>query len=451
MASINYHLRSTKDKNTVFTLRFQFVNPDKISPTNKQGFQFLEAKTEIYVFNPEEVKASPLLDGIGFWNKYKKGDPKHIDISNRIARIKKEQDDLKNFILQNVQSDTILSKEWLISKIDNYYDNIKRLQAENKSKETPSNLTYHFDNYIKIKSVELKERTLVKLQDTKNIISDFETFISKIKGYSYKVDIKNIDDLFKYEIINYLSSEKKYSHNTIAKTIKIIRTICNYSTRYGIQLNSRYVDFKMAYEDKEVVFLSFLELKRIKETEVPSELKNAKEWLYLSCFLGQRISDFMRFKKNMIQKKGDKYTIEFTQTKTNKKLSLLIHPEVLEYLKKNDFNFPEVITEIKYNDQIKKVCELAGINDKVKGSILKEVKKGVWRKVTDVYFKYELISSHIGRKSFASNFYGLIPTTLIMQVTAHGEERSLLEYIGKKDNTNNELIQEYYNKINISL
>lgn len=50
------------------------------------------------------------------------------------------------------------------------------------------------------------------------------------------------------------------------------------------------------------------------------------------------------------------------------------------------------------------------------------------------YEKFKLISSHIGRRSFATNFYGEeeYPTPLLMSVTGHGTEKMFLEYIGKK-------------------
>jgi hypothetical protein len=50
-----------------------------------------------------------------------------------------------------------------------------------------------------------------------------------------------------------------------------------------------------------------------------------------------------------------------------------------------------------------------------------------------LYQKYELIASHIGRRSFATNHYGKFPNQVIMKVTGHLTEQQFLEYIGKKD------------------
>lgn len=453
MPSITYLLRSKN--NNPFILRLQIFDDSKISETNKKGISFLEAKTNIWVFTNDELKDFPMIDPVKYWRDNKKYKGYSQEIKDRIIDINSKQKDLKDFVLSRFdlsfdeKENKLPSKEWLTSAVAEYYDNIKKEEDKAKRNNTPTTLLWHFDNYIRLKSIDLGDRTVLKLKDMVKILTEYEAFESSRKGYKWQIEVSEVDEDLKYRLSDYLLNIKSYSRNTVAKTIKVIRTICNYSPRYGITLSNTYDDFKMAYEDKDVVFLSFDELKRIKNTDVPKELQNAKDWLYLSCFLGQRISDFMRFEKSMIVKKGDNYTIDFIQEKTGKKMQLVLHPEVLNYLKDNDMSFPQPIPEQRYNDQIKTICKLAGITEKIKGSVMTEIKKGIWRNKAGVYPKYELIGSHIGRKSFASNFYGLIPTTLIMQVTGHSEERTLLEYIGKKDDTNNAMIQNYYNNIKI--
>jgi integrase len=46
-------------------------------------------------------------------------------------------------------------------------------------------------------------------------------------------------------------------------------------------------------------------------------------------------------------------------------------------------------------------------------------------------FHLRPVSSHIGRRSFASNHFGKIPTPIIMAATGHRSESSFLKYIGK--------------------
>ena len=46
--------------------------------------------------------------------------------------------------------------------------------------------------------------------------------------------------------------------------------------------------------------------------------------------------------------------------------------------------------------------------------------------------KWEVVGTHVGRRSFATNFYGKIPTALIMSVTGHLTESSFLMYIDRE-------------------
>jgi integrase len=48
---------------------------------------------------------------------------------------------------------------------------------------------------------------------------------------------------------------------------------------------------------------------------------------------------------------------------------------------------------------------------------------------TRKYPKYELVSSHVCRRSFATKLYRKIDTLTIMKITGHKTEKQFLEYI----------------------
>ena len=48
--------------------------------------------------------------------------------------------------------------------------------------------------------------------------------------------------------------------------------------------------------------------------------------------------------------------------------------------------------------------------------------------------KYKFVTSHIMRRSFASNYYGKIETPLLMNITGHSKESTFLTYIGTHQN-----------------
>lgn len=73
---------------------------------------------------------------------------------------------------------------------------------------------------------------------------------------------------------------------------------------------------------------------------------------------------------------------------------------VMQTHKKRRGEFPKSMSDQKYNMYIKNVCKLAKLNQKVKGS---RKNPKTQRKETGVFEKWELVTSHIGRRSFATN------------------------------------------------
>jgi integrase len=153
------------------------------------------------------------------------------------------------------------------------------------------------------------------------------------------------------------------------------------------------------------------------------------------------VSDFMRFTKEMIRyekNKSDgilKPLLEFTQKKTTKIMTVPLHKKVMEILDKRNGDFPYSTSDQKYNENIKEVCREAGLNEIVNGSKSVETETGskIYRKQSGTFEKWELVTSHIGRRSFASNHYGIIPTNYLIYITGHSTETMFLNYIGKSN------------------
>ena len=77
---------------------------------------------------------------------------------------------------------------------------------------------------------------------------------------------------------------------------------------------------------------------------------------------------------------------------------------------------------------------MAGIDDSF---VITATKGG--KRVTEVFKKWELITTHTARRSFATNAYlQNVPTISIMKITGHRTEKSFLKYIkiSQEDNAN---------------
>jgi integrase len=137
---------------------------------------------------------------------------------------------------------------------------------------------------------------------------------------------------------------------------------------------------------------------------------NPRDWLIIGLWTGLRISDFLKLKK-------EDYNDGFIQNnsfKTGIPVIIPIHPDVQQVINKRDGNLPRPISDQNFNDFIKIVAKEVGITQMIDGSkmemVLKEDKTKVSRKVRGKYPKCELVTSHICRRSFATNLYGKIDT-----------------------------------------
>ena len=405
MATINFLYRSTKDKaNLHLRLLYRFNDIDFVFGANTKF----------------EVSKD-------YWNKQHKKKSKDIDITNKQTDVNNELNKIENHILKafNIVNPDEVNKEWLQTKLDYYYNPPKEAET------LPTELIKYIDFYIDYRKNEIKETSKQKFNVIKQKLIRFEAFKKKT------ILIKDINDNFKNELVEYYKIQK-YSQNTMQRELVFIKTFCKHARFLGIETHPQLDSLRLDRAKVEKVFLTFDELQGIENIDkekLTDSLENAKDWLIISCYTGQRVSDFLRFKNDMIRIEDGQSFIEFTQKKTDKIMTVPVHPKVIEILNKRNGMFPYVISDQKYNDYIKTVCEIAEITQMVNGSKLIETKpkSGIFRKVTGTYRKCDLVSSHIGRRSFASNFYGTIPTSLLINITGHSTETMFLTYIGKSN------------------
>jgi len=78
---------------------------------------------------------------------------------------------------------------------------------------------------------------------------------------------------------------------------------------------------------------------------------------------------------------------------------------------------------VVFNKQIKALCRMAGIDELVSG--FKNNQKTRRKEIVNAP-KYAFVTSHIMRRSFASNYYGKIETPLLMNITGHSKESTFL-------------------------
>ncbi len=405
MATISFLFRSTKEEAPLIVrLLFRHNNTDFVYGTTTKVIVTKEYWTKQHT---KKVKVTEILN-------------KKIEINEELGKIQKFlMDSFDKAYPENVD------KDWLVNRMKAYYN------PEEKTEALPKDLLGYLDKYLELKKNDLATNTIKKINVIKQLLIRYQQQINK------PLNLKDINLNFKVDFEKYCL-ENNYAPNTIGIAFKFIKTICNHAKANGLEVSQQLINVKAKQTKVESIYLSFDELEKIQKAKLKGynpQYEIARDWLIISCYTGQRISDFMRFTDKMVRVENGKSLIEFTQIKTGKLMTVPLHQKVLDILKKRKGKFPEPIVDQKYNLYIKEVCRIAKINEKVSGSLKTEIEadSGIYRKETGKFEKYKLVTSHIGRRSFATNYYGKIPTTFLIYVTGHSTETMFLNYIGKSN------------------
>ena len=406
MATVNFLYRSKRESGFL-TLRLLYTD-DSVNYA-------ISAKTKLEVSKK-------------YWTKQHYTKSRDITIYNLRRETNEELDRINNHILKEFNTTPApaqVTKQLLAQWVENYYSPDKGV------KEIPTHLIKFIDYFLEQKRIDLRPGSLQKYKVIKHKLERFEKSLKKT------ILISNVNEDFKHLFHTYCKGEN-YSSNTISKELASIKTFCKFARSKGLEVHRELDELKLNKEKTDTIYLSFEEIKQIETAHLDKpHLINAREWLIISCFTGQRISDFMRFTKKMIRVENGDTFIEFKQKKTGKLMTIPLTKEVQAVLDNNDGEFPASISDQHYNRHVKEVCKIAEIDEEVYGgksiNVSNNPAENQFRKVQGLYPKHELVASHIGRRSFATNHYGTVPTTLLIYMTGHSSEAMFLNYIGKSN------------------
>lgn len=417
MATINFYYRSKKEQaNLTAKLRFSEA---------KENF-VITAKT-------------PIRTSLEVWSKRNAKRIDDVVIRNEVLKLLKKLSDLETYLIDSFENEVDKNrpqqKQWLTDTIENFFI---------KDKEQPTKLTKYIDFYIEARKNDIKKHLIFKFSILKKRILELETEQKR------QYEISEVNESFKNLFIDFYT-KNNYSQNYIKKQFSFLKQVCNHAKYNGLEVSPQLDKLRIKGEKTPKIYLTLAELEQIEQTNFKSdELKATRDWLLISCYCGQRVSDFLRFTPEMIRTENGKHLIEFTQQKTDKKMTIPLHKKILDIIESNGGKFPKRLLNQKYNNYLKEVCKIAEVNEPIEGRKLINLgteKKPVYRYKTDVYPKYELISSHVGRRSFATNFYGKIPTTFLIYITGHSTEAMFLNYIGKSNKDLALEVSDYFNTL----
>jgi integrase len=420
MASINFLYRSTR-KSAPLTARLLF--------RDKTGKDFiLSAKTK-YIVSAE------------YWKLHNKRS-KDATIKSKKIKVNADLLIIEKYLMNkfNEVSINTISKDWFKNEIDLFYNPItETLQSELLTDAIQSIIDEAPTRKNGKGGIGLSKSRVNAYTSLKNIVTEYQ------KQKTFKV--KDVNIKFAKDFLKYLLNTKKYQKSYALKKIADLKTVCNDASFYGIETNTQLKKIDSTKTKNEnILYLSLKELKQIEDAVLLNEShKNARKWLLLGCNIGQRGGDLLQLTEGNFLNRNGLEVIELKQQKTDKNVTIPVLEKTKEIIKSG---LPYKISIQKFNKHIKEVCKLAEINELIKDSKITVTVKGEGnkqkRKISGIYPKWELMASHVCRRSFCTNLYGILPTPLIMSVSAHGSEKMLLNYIGKDSLDFAQQIADFY-------
>jgi len=429
MATVTAFIRTLKtDKNKPVNVRFRL--------RDGRDFQIFH-KSELSVFpekwdeKQQKIKARCIIDEL---------ERKTFDtnVNDRKALIKSIY----------LSKGKLLTSELLFTEID------KALRPEKyETKHEITTLFQFIDKFIKEapsrrekKSLRLLSyRSIQKYRTTERHLHEFAKGLGK-KDFEFS----EIDKDFYDKFVSYLQNDitvaedgkvkvlkEQFMTNTVGKHIQVLKLWLNEAQEKGLyNIPNLQKVFYVSSEDVDNVYLNETELQQLKDADLSKiqHLDRVRDWFLLLAWTGSRFSDLSKIAKNNI-KNG---FIKFNQQKTNEPVTIPLHPVVDEILGKYNFNLPEPITNQRFNEYIKEACRIAEISTpetttRTIGGTL----------VTEKFEKWELVTSHTGRRSFCTNMYKRgLPTLMIMKISGHTTEKSFLKYIKVTKDENAEMMKK---------
>ena len=292
----------------------------------------------------------------------------------------------------------------------------------------------------------------IKSRSHPNIKQNYRMLVNKLEDIQDIFDCNimpaMISSVFWNHFVPFLADQGlKYS--TIGHVKANLIAVLNWSSKYGVKLNPSYSEVDIPNYIPSKISLTPDEISHIYHFKIGQDecynfrmkkvmkmrsnkiktLEKVRDMFVLSCNLGQRYSDMIRispenFRNGIFsivqQKTGNKCYVPINTMSIDSRITFAILDRYCYYAPySGDIN--------NYNSYLHQLLYHIGedfmddifIDNKINGVITRDSKR-----------RYQLISSHSARRSFATiNTLRNIPRSKILRATGHSSEKAFVRYI----------------------
>lgn len=310
----------------------------------------------------------------------------------------------------------------------------KKLKPAKKAVNQNEEFWNVWEYYLASKKNSFKERSYVKFKALANHLKEFEKHL-KIPLRLAAFDVSLMESLQ-----DYFFTIANLNNQTASKYLGILKMFLNWSFRQGYSKNLKFQEFKPIKQPETLhVILSDEDIKKIKRLKLGRKkyLANVREYLLLSINTGLRYSDYIRINPENYKpdKKGNGLLV-IRQEKTGEVVEIPLTKESERIVKRVISGEVRPITNQRMNVYLKELCQLAEIDEPIEKHRFQAKMAS-----SKVYPKYKLVSTHTGRRTFATKLLMKgVPANVVMKFTGHKDYKSFAKYVNIPKNAERDLV-----------
>ncbi len=366
------------------------------------------------------------------WNKRQphvgRADRGYTEKNARLSNYKNKAEDLfRRFA--NDHNNTPPTPEDFRTLLDKHFDRVL------KPKPLPIAPPLTFFGWIEKYIADCKsgERLIPKTNKrfSESSIKGYNTTLKNLKEFEAKIKTKitfeSVDMELYRKLLKYLN-DKNFATNHVGSIVKYLKVFLNNALKDGVHQNRKFENsaFSKPSEEVDKIYLTDSELQTIYDLDLSGKkdgVERVRDLFLVGSYTGLRFSDYSKLiPENFL---ADGRLLRVKTQKTDTGVFIPLNPIVLAIVNKYNGKLPKSITNQQTNIHLKEIGFLADLTERIE---ITQTKGGM--KLTTFKDKWELVTTHTARRSFATNAYlNGVATIDIMKITGHKTESSFMKYI----------------------
>lgn len=347
------------------------------------------------------------------------------DSKGEVKRSNEDCDSINQFIgsikrrVESIADNAVLRGN--IPTVDYVKTNLEKSSTSQGAKSKLSDL---LDEWIDSKTDSVSKPVITDYRALKRHLLEFAS--SKRK----RLSVLDLNDSFYEQFIKYLQNDVDVGKgkmgmmkSTVGKQVKNLKVFLRYCMKHEYIQKDELGEFKKPSEESDNVYATEAEIDRLMALDLRNDVKLdvVRDVFVVGCETGLRYSDLSKLTSDHITDG----LIRKPVRKSVKKVVIPVSKRLQQVIDKNHGLLPKPPNGNSFNERIKDVCRLAGIDT----NFSRMIQRGNRKEEISVP-KYMVISSHTCRRSFCTNqFLRGMPALLIRKISGHATEKAFLKYI----------------------